>query len=92
MDLEMNILSEVREIQIYDIIMQNLIQKNDTGELTKLKQTQKILKPNLDYQRGNVGWGGINQKVGINIYTLLYIKQVGVPIVPPWVKDLMLSL
>ena len=29
----------------------------------------------LGYQKGNV-WGGINWEFGINIYTLLYIKQI----------------
>ena len=42
---------------------------------TKQKQTHRLQKQTYGYQRGNV-WGGINQEFGINIYTLLYIKQI----------------
>ena len=38
---------------------------------TKQKQTHRLQNKH-HYQRGNVG-GGINQDLGINIYTLLYI-------------------
>ena len=41
---------------------------------TKQKQTYSLRKQTYGYQRGKVE-GGINQEVGINIYTLLYIKQ-----------------
>ena len=40
---------------------------------TKQKQTLRHIKQIKDYQRPR---GGINQEFGINVYTLLYIKQV----------------
>ena len=40
---------------------------------TKQKQTHRFRKQTYSYQRGKVG-GGINYEVGINTYTLLYIK------------------
>ena len=43
---------------------------------TKQKQTHRHRKQTYDYQRGWGVQGEINQKFGINIYTLLYIKQV----------------
>ena len=43
---------------------------------TKRKQTHRHRKQTSGYQRGKVEGGRINQEVGINIYTLLYIKQV----------------
>ena len=42
---------------------------------TEQKQTQRHRKHSKGNQRGKAG-GGINQKIGINIYTLLYIKQI----------------
>ena len=41
---------------------------------TKQKQTHRHRKQTYGYQRGEVE--GINQEFGINIYTLLYIKQI----------------
>ena len=43
--------------------------------LKKQKQTHGQRKQTYGYRRGK-GWGGINQEFGINIYALLYIKQV----------------
>ena len=56
MDLEIIILSEVRERQIsYEITdMWNLI-KNDTKELTRKKQTQRFQNQTYGYQGGNMG-------------------------------------
>ena len=39
----------------------------------KQKQTYRYRKQTYGYQRGNTG-GGINQELGMNIYTLLYIS------------------
>ena len=41
---------------------------------TKQKQTHRHRKQTYGYQRGS--GGGINQEFGINIDTLLYIKQI----------------
>ena len=38
------------------------------------KQTHRLQKQIYGYQRGRRG--GINQEFGINIYALLYIKQI----------------
>ena len=46
-----------------------LIHKTDTDS--------RVLKPNLGLSKGNCGGGGLNWEVGINIYMLPYIKQVG---------------
>ena len=43
---------------------------------TKQKQTHRHRTQTYGYQRGKVGGGGINQESGINIHTLLYIKQM----------------
>ena len=47
---------------------------------TKQKQPCRLREQTFGYQRGKVagggGGGGINQVVGINICTLLYIKQI----------------
>ena len=43
---------------------------------TKQKQTHRLRKQTYGYQRGKGGGGGINQEVRINIYTILYIKQI----------------
>ena len=43
---------------------------------TKQKQTHRLRKQIYDYQRRKFGGGGINQEVEINIYTLLYVKQI----------------
>ena len=49
--------------------------KSDTKELTKQKDSN-ILKTNLQLPKGKCGAGGINQGIGTDIYTLLYIKQI----------------
>ena len=41
---------------------------------TKQKHTHRHRKQTYGYQMGK--GGGINQEVGINIYTLLYTKQI----------------
>ena len=43
--------------------------------LTKTETDSQTLKKKFGYQRGKVG-GGLNQEFQINIYTLLYIKQI----------------
>ena len=75
MDLEIVILSEVRERQIsYDITyMQNLKKMIQMNLFTKQKQTHRLRKQTYGYQRGKIG-GGINWEFGIDIYTLLYLK------------------
>ena len=42
---------------------------------TKQEQTHTHRKQTYGYQREKV-WGGINWEIGIDIYTLLYIKQI----------------
>ena len=50
--------------------------KNDTNELIyKIETESQIFKKMYGYQRRNVE-GGINQKFGINRYTLLYMKEI----------------
>ena len=44
--------------------------------LIKQKQTHRLQNETYSYQRGKVGKGEINQEFGVNIYTLLYIKQI----------------
>ena len=59
--------------------MQNLKKKKkDTNELICKSETDlQTEKTNLWLPKGNGGvGGGINQEVAINIYTLLYIKQI----------------
>ena len=41
----------------------------------KQKQTHRLRKQTYGYQRREVG-GGMDWETGINIYILLYIKQV----------------
>ena len=41
---------------------------------TKQKQSHRHRKQTYGYQRGK--GGGINEQFGINIYTLLHIKQI----------------
>ena len=56
----------------YDIAYMWNQKKKDTNELiSKQKQTHKHRKQTYGYQRE-----GINQGFGINIYTLVYIKQI----------------
>ena len=54
------------------------LKKNDTSELIhKTKIDSHKQKTNLWLQKGIAGGEGeINQEFGINIYTLLYIKQI----------------
>ena len=47
--------------------------KDDTHELIYTTETYRLPKQTYGYQRGIIG-GRINYEVGINIYTLLYIK------------------
>ena len=42
----------------------------------KQKQTHKLREQTYDYQRGNLGRGGINREYEINTCTLLYVKQI----------------
>ena len=41
---------------------------------TKQKQTDSFQNKAYGYQRGIIGGEGINEELGINIYTLLYLK------------------
>ena len=45
-----------------------------------MKQTHRHGKQIYGYQKGK--GGGLNQEVGINIYTLLYIKQITIEDLP----------
>ena len=78
MNLEMIILSEVRQKQVsYDIIykwhLKKMIQMN---LFTKQKQTHRYRREKKQWlPKGKVG-RGINQKFWINQYTLLYITQI----------------
>ena len=70
MDLEMIVLSEVRQRQIYAITyLWNL--KQDTMNFTKRKETQRRRKQTYGHQRER---GEINQEFGIHRNTPLYIK------------------
>ena len=75
MDLEIIILSEISQKQIYDITymwtLKKMIQMN---LLIKQKQSHRCRKQTYGYQ--GVRGGGINWEIGIDIYTLLYIKQI----------------
>ena len=51
--------------------------RNDTIELNKTETDPKISKPNAWLQKGKCGGGGINDRVGVDLYTLLYVKQMG---------------
>ena len=42
---------------------------------TKQKQSHRCRKQPYGHQGGR-RWGGINWEIGIDIYTLLYIKQI----------------
>ena len=77
MDLVIIIPSEVRERQIsYDIIYMWTLKKRIPMNLcTKEKQIHRYSKQLLVTKRERVGDGWVNQKQGINRYTLLYIKQ-----------------
>ena len=56
--------------------MWNLKKKKDTNELIyKTEIDPQIQKTNLWLPKGK-GKGGINQEFGINIYTLMYIRQI----------------
>ena len=80
MGLEIIILSEVSQRQrSYDITsVQNPIFLNDRNELNQETETDlQILKTSLWLPKGKYGWAeGIDQELGINIYTLLYIRQI----------------
>ena len=81
MDLEIVILSEVsytEKDKYHDIAYMWNLEKMmiQTNLYTKQKQTHRHRKQTYSYQRGKGGWGGINQEFGINIYTLLYMKQI----------------
>ena len=55
--------------------MQNL-NKNDTNELiTKLKQTHRLSDRTSGYWGGEGVEGGIDWDLGIDMYTLLYLKR-----------------
>ena len=76
MDLEIIILSEVKQTEkdkYHDMIyMWNL--KSDANELIyKTEIESQMQKTNL-WLPGGKGGGGINWEIGIDIYTLLYIK------------------
>ena len=79
MDLEIIILSEVSQRKtntIYHLYVES--KKNDTNELIyKTETNSQISKTNLWLPKGKRGvGGGINQELGTNIHTLLYIKWI----------------
>ena len=54
-----------------------LIHKTQTHRLTDIKNKlmKKKKKNKLMVTKGEKGWGGINQELGINRYTLLYMNK-----------------
>ena len=77
-DLEIITLSKSkkkRQISYSITYMWNL--KNNTNEfIYKTEIDSQKQKTNLWLPKEKGGGGGINQEFGINIYTLLYIKQI----------------
>ena len=56
--------------------MESNLKKNDTSELIYKRETDlQISKTNLWLPKGKHGGEGINQELGINIHTLLYMRQ-----------------
>ena len=52
------------------------LKENDTNELIyKTEIDPQTKKTNFQSPKGKRG-GGINQEFGVNVYTLLYIKQI----------------
>ena len=78
MDLEIVITSEVSQTEgqiPYDITyMWNLKQTVQMNLFTKQKQNHSCRKQSYGYPKGT--GGGISWETGIDIYTLLHIKQV----------------
>ena len=78
MDLEIIRLSEVSQRQISDGIshMWNLIFKMAQMNMF-IKQKQTYWKQTYGFQRGHVERRGrINQELGMNVYTVLYTRQI----------------
>ena len=74
-DLEMTKLSQ-SENDKYHLLLICEIWKNDTNDLVYETETDyKLWKQTYGYQRGKVE-GRINEEFWINIYTVLYVKQV----------------
>ena len=83
MNLEIIILSEVSQTKTNIIcyhlyveskmIQMNIYSKQNKFIFKKKKQTHRRGKQTYGYQRGKEG-RGINQKFGINIHTLPYVK------------------
>ena len=46
------------------------------SQLARQKQRQRCREQKYGHQGGKAGGGGMNQEIGIDIYTLLYIKQI----------------
>ena len=69
----------VRDRQIsYDImhVKSNFLKKIKMNFCIKQKQTYRHWKQTYGYPRGNVSVeGGINQELGMNIHTLLYMRD-----------------
>ena len=55
--------------------MWNLKKKGTNELIYKIEVESQMQKTNL-WLPGNKGWGGINWETGIDLYTLLYIKQI----------------
>ena len=73
-------MKEVRQrktniIRYHSYVESNFLKKIQMNLFTKQKQTHRHRKQTYGYQRGNTGWG-INEELGINIHTLLDIKQI----------------
>ena len=77
-DLEIIILSEISQTDKDKYMISHMwILKNDTNELNYETATNsQTQKTNLWLPKGKGVGGGKNQEVGININTLLYIKQI----------------
>ena len=53
--------------------------------LTEQKQTHRLREPTYGYRGGRVE-EGIVREFGIDTYTLLYLKWMGLPLVAQWLR------
>ena len=70
MDLENIMLSEM----LYGITYMWDLKNNPNESIYKTETDSQTWKINLWLPKGKGGWGGINEELGINIYTPLYTK------------------
>ena len=60
----------------YDISYMCNIKRNDTNELTKQKETQRLREQTYGWQQGYKWWEGIVREFGMDMRTLLYLKWI----------------